>query len=239
LPRVSFRNEADPLDGFSGSAFTTITGRPGRGMIWQPLSNLQSMPGAPSRLVLLLCWVCATPGIAGEIISADINNEGERFTARSELIIHVPEPRVREILTRYENLPLINDGIKGVNILERKGADHARMRVSATSCILFICRDYSWVQDANILPSGDIETVMDPAISDFREGRVTYRLHPHDGDTRLIMEADIIPEFWFPPVVGPLLIMNKLRNEALETAEGVERVAAAEDSEGHLQEDDD
>jgi hypothetical protein len=194
--------------------------------------------GGSLPLVLALGWVCANPAIAGEIISADIDNEGERFTARSELIIHVPEPRVREILTRYENLPLINDGIKDVDIMERNGANHARMRVNASSCILFICRDYSWVQDANILPSGDIETVMDPTISDFKEGRVTYRLHPHNGDTLLVMEADIIPEFWFPPVIGPLLIMNKLRNEALETAQGVERVAAAEDQ-GRRSKDDD
>ena len=52
------------------------------------------------------------------------------------------------------------------------------------------------------------------------------------------MEADIIPEFWFPPVIGPLLIMNKLRNEALETAKGVERVAAAEDQSGRSKNDD-
>ena len=83
------------------------------------------------------------------------------------------------------------------------------------------------VQEAETLASGDIMTVIDPSMSDFREGRVRYRLLPEDEDsTRLVTDALVVPDFWFPPLIGPALIKRKLRDEALDTALGVERIAA-------------
>ena len=151
-----------------------------------------------------------------------------RFTLHTEILIQVPATRVRAILTDYNNLPRVNGGIKTVQILARD-ADRVRMGVSAGVCILFFCLDYAWVQDATSLPSGDIVTVIDPAVSDFQEGRVRYQMLPAErGYSRLIMDAELVPDFWFPPLIGPWLIKSKLRNEALETAVGVERLANEE-----------
>lgn len=66
---------------------------------------------------------------------------------------------------------------------------------------------------------------MDPSLSDFQEGWVHYRLRAENQHTRLLMDAELVPDFWFPPIVGALLIKRKLQNEALETAFGIERLA--------------
>jgi hypothetical protein len=188
-------------------------------------------------LLILLILLILLPGLTssalgGQIISALVEHEDGRFIVRADLLVNVPEPRTRAILTQYQNLPKINSGIKNVQILDSDTGGRVRMRVQASGCILFVCLEYHWVQDARVLPSGDIVTVFDPAQSDFRSGHVTYRLLPAAEHTRLVMDAEIVPDFWFPPLIGPWLIKRKLRTEALETALGVERVAAAQGDAG-------
>lgn len=177
-------------------------------------------------MVTLCLWTCST--LAGEVLNAIVEHDAGRFTIYSDIRIQVPSEQVRTILTHYENLPRVNGGIKSVEILQRRADGSTRMRVAAGVCILFVCRDYHWVQEVTILPSGDILTVIDPRESTFREGQVRYQILPDGDDTRLVTDADLVPDVWFPPVIGPWLIKHKLYSETLETAEGVERIAAQE-----------
>lgn len=162
---------------------------------------------------------------AGEVAAAVVRHSGGRFTVHTDILIQAPVARVRTTLMQFENLPKVNPGIKKVEILERIDASRLRMRVESRVCMLLICRRYRWVQEVSILASGDIETRIDPEVSDFREGWVRYRLLPEGAETRLIVDAELVPDFWFPPLIGPLLIKNKLRNEALKTAARIEHLA--------------
>ena len=173
--------------------------------------------------VVLCLW--AYSALAGEVLSATVEHDAGRFTIYSDIRIHVPADRVRTILSHYENLPRVNGGIKSVEILQRRADGSARMRVAAGICILFVCREFHWVQEASTLPSGDILTVIDPKESTFREGWVRYQILPDGDNTRLVTNADLVPDIWFPPVIGPWLIKHKLQSETLETAEGVEHMA--------------
>lgn len=144
--------------------------------------------------------------------------------AHSEVLVQLPPSRVRIILTDFENLAQINESLKRVHILGHGDNDGVRMRAITRICILFICRNFTWIQEVRTLPSGDIVAVIEEG--DFREGRVRWRLLSENGHTRLLFNADLVPDFWFPPIIGPWLIKRKLQDEALETAQGIERVAA-------------
>jgi hypothetical protein len=195
------------------------------------LYRLSGSSGKPKRhLFRLILLILALIGYAnraqsGEVIEATVKHYKGHFTIHTNILIQVPVAQARAILTRFENLPKVNNGISKVEILQRSDSGQERMRVESQVCMMFFCLDYHWVQEVEILPSGDIITRIDPALSDFREGWVRYQLLPEDSQTRLIMDADIVPDFWFPPLIGPLIIKSKLRDEALETAMGVERLA--------------
>ena len=175
-----------------------------------------------------LLWLWSALAHSGAVLDAVVTHNDGRFILHSEILINVSAERVRAILTEYENLARINGGIKKVNILERRADGVVRMHVDAGVCILFICREYTWIQNALTLPSGDIVTTIDPRESSFREGQVRYQIIPDGDNTRLITDADLVPDIWFPPVVGPWLIKRKLYEETLETARGVERIASQE-----------
>lgn len=173
--------------------------------------------------VLVALWAGLVHG--GEVLDAQVAHDGDRFTLHADIRIDLPAERVRAILTTYENLPRVNSGIDRVKILEQTGK-RTRMQVEAEVCILLICREFQWVQTADITPAGEIITVIDPAVSTFREGRVHYRIIPAGEAARLVTDAELVPDVWFPPLIGPWLFKRKLYEETLETAAGVERLGA-------------
>lgn len=175
--------------------------------------------------LLLLWWILSLSTVqAAEVLEVISRYEEGRFMAHSEVVVQPPPSRVRTILTDFENLAQINESLKRVHILEHGDNDSVRMRAVTKVCILFICRNFTWIQEIRTLPSGDIVAVIEKG--DFREGRVRWRLLPENGHTRLLFDAHLVPDFWFPPIIGPWLIKRKLQEEALETAQGIERVAA-------------
>jgi hypothetical protein len=171
---------------------------------------------------LMFSFLCASFAHSGKVITSNVHHDNGRFTVHSNMLVHLHASHVRKILTDFENLPRINANIKGVNMLAPSPDNAIRMRVESQVCALFVCLDYSWVQEVSILPSGDIITHFDPALSDFREGWVRYQLVSEGAHTRLITDAELVPDFWFPPLIGPILIKAKLRSEALEAATGIE-----------------
>lgn len=176
-------------------------------------------------IFLLLGSILSLSTLQGAaVIEVTSQYQDGRFTAHSEVLVRLPPSRVRTILTDFENLARINKSLKRVHILEHGGNESVRMRTVTRICILFICRNFSWIQEVRTLPSGDIIAVIEKG--DFSEGRVRWRLLPEDGHTRLLFDADLVPDFWFPPIIGPWLIKRKLQKEALETAQGIERAAA-------------
>ncbi len=173
---------------------------------------------------IILSLICSNIVQAREGVRTSVQHDNGRFTIESNMVIQLPEEDVRAILMDFNNLPRINSDIRTVTLLSRHGQTPVRMRINSEVCALLMCMDYTWVQSVRVLPSGDIVTHFDPTLSDFREGWVRYRLIPEGYNTRLIMNAVLVPDFWFPPLIGPMIIKSKLRDEALETALGIERL---------------
>ena len=171
--------------------------------------------------------LCSGTGNPAELIRSSVESDSGRFVMHSEVLVALPPAQVLGILTQFENLPSVNGGIRGVNILHRDASGQVRMQVFTGVCILMFCKEYQWVQEVNILPGGEVMAVIDPVVSDFREGWARWRFLPQGTCTRLVFEADLRPDFWFPPVVGQWLLGHKLAAEALETGQGVERLARA------------
>ncbi|MDQ2694300.1 MAG: SRPBCC family protein [Pseudomonadota bacterium] len=177
-----------------------------------------------TRRLLATLLLLAAAAHAAEVVVATVGYRDGRFLMHSVSRVQAPEPRVRAILTDFGNLPAVNGGLKSVTVTERLGDGGTRMQVASRVCILAFCLTFDWPQTVRTQADGDIVAVIGPG-GDFREGRARWRLIAEDGGTRMIFDADLVPAFWFPPLIGPWLIKRKLQDEALETARGVERAA--------------
>jgi hypothetical protein len=176
-------------------------------------------------LAIGVSW--AVPWVqAGEVVATKIDHDDGRFRVHSDMLLNIPVSEVRLLLGDFRNLPSINNDIKNVEFFPDSLQGHQRMRIQSEVCALMVCLDYNWVQEVRVSTQNEIFTRFDPTLSDFRMGWVRYRFRREGSSTRLIMDAELEPDFWFPPVIGPMLIKSKLRDEALETALGIEKLRA-------------
>jgi hypothetical protein len=97
--------------------------------------------------------------------------------------------------------------------------------VIVRACALFLCKTVNKVADIAQLPDGELRMHNVPALSDFTEGEEVWQLQPEGRTTRLRYQANMVPKFFVPPVIGPLVIKAVIRRELRESAQRVEALA--------------
>ncbi|MGD9603149.1 MAG: SRPBCC family protein [Gammaproteobacteria bacterium] len=133
---------------------------------------------------------------------------------------------VRRVVSDFDHMARLNDGIVESRLLERYDARTLKRRLRLEHCLLFFCFDIAFVERVEILPNGDIETTILPDESTFRRGTAVWRIAALEpGRTRVSLEADQAPKFWIPPLIGPLVIKRSFIKEVTETVARIERFA--------------
>jgi polyketide cyclase/dehydrase/lipid transport protein len=178
-----------------------------------------------SVYALLLCLAVAGAARGGQVLEERVEHRADRYTLVFDVLIHARENRVRVLLTDYQELTRVNPSIKEVALLSRPEEKPLRMRVVTQFCIWFFCKTLTHVQTVEDREDGAIIATFVPEMSDFRYGRMVWHILPADDSTRLQLRGDLVPAFWIPPVIGPLLVERTLRAEALETASAIENMA--------------
>ena len=77
-----------------------------------------------------------------------------------------------------------------------------------------------------LLGNGHLHADVIPSESDFKYGHADWRMTVEGKGSRLLFSAALTPDFWVPPLIGPYVIKKKMREEAIETVLGLERLAA-------------
>lgn len=167
----------------------------------------------------------ALPLSAGEIITAKVNHQDKRFFIEIEALIDADSRVVKRLLTDYNNLTRLNDIIKESYTMYSLDDVNHRVYVKTETCISFYCKSLTQVQDVEELPGNVIVATVVPAKSDFDYAHARWKIMAEDKRTRVFFSSDLKPSFWVPPLIGPPLIESKLRDEALRTFDGLERIA--------------
>lgn len=139
--------------------------------------------------------------------------------------INADKASVRRQLTDYAHYTRLSDSITESRIVRIYSATRLRVAIRLDSCVLIFCKVLNIVREVQILENGDIVTVADPAESDFSEARERWRISEDSGATRLIYDAELVPSFYVPPLIGPWLLKSRIRRELRTTAERLELLA--------------
>lgn len=184
--------------------------------------NGRFLPG-----LLTICLLVPLPAalLAGKVYTASANHENGVYFVEVDARVSVPEPRVRELLTDYNNLGRVNKAIEISEVLKTRKPGDYQVRTVTEACIWFYCKRIHQVQDVIESDDGSVTATVIPAQSDFRHGYARLNLWQEPGGTRVLIRSEVEPDFWIPPIIGPWLIKRKLRSEALETVRNLERVA--------------
>lgn len=189
-----------------------------RGPRWRGCLRAIALPG--------LIGAALAVADAADIERTDIwfsNGEYRYFFAAT---LNANAADVRAIVADFDRLARLNDDIITSRLLERYDENRLKRRLLLKHCLLVFCFDLDFVENVEILPNGDIETILIPEESSFRHGTSVWRITALDEQhTRVSLEAHQAPKFWIPPVIGPLVVQSSFVAEVTETVSKLERLA--------------
>jgi uncharacterized protein YndB with AHSA1/START domain len=166
----------------------------------------------------------ATPLLAqaGGVLDAGVSEDKGVYALSVEARIDAPVTTVFRLITDYDHLHAINPAVRESRILRTFSPSKHRVRTVTRVCVLFYCRDVTQTQD--IVQSAGYVIVADvlPQDSDFRSGQAHWRLTPEGDATLLRFQADIVPDFFMPPLIGPWLIRREMVNQMTEIVRLIE-----------------
>lgn len=165
--------------------------------------------------------------MASTLEHLQVTHVGKRYQVVMHARMQTTASQAYAAFTNFSRLPEVNDAIIKAEPIPG-GVDGAqRLHTQVRVCVLRFCWVLDQVQDMRVLPPDSVSAHILPEHSNLRFGRASWRIWDEGDHANLIFEAVLEPDFWVPPLIGPWVIERKLRQEAIDTAEGIERMANA------------
>lgn len=183
------------------------------------------------RAFALASLLATVPGASAyQLGRVDVHREAARYHVALEVQLDVPATAAYAAFADARQLPAINPAVKIARLMQGAPVGASRIYTDIRVCISFFCRHLEQVQDMRYAPhahGGAISARVIPELSNLRFGEARWTLDDCAGRTCLNFAATLEPGFWVPPLIGPWLMQRKLREEAMQTSAGIERVARA------------
>ena len=184
-----------------------------------------TMPIRIGRIVLLIIALMPfglTQSGAATIQTLEITHTQGNYHVTFDVLLATDSEKARALLSDYRQWQRLSDDLEEAMLLQRLPDGRQRVRVRFRSCVLIFCKTIRQVKDVTADPKGDILSVMVPEQGDFTSGWEHWRIFSEQGETRLQYDAEIVPSFGLPPLIGPLILKGKLRSTLIETAHRLE-----------------
>jgi len=162
---------------------------------------------------------------AATIERLETTHTGKRYTLTFEVVLDAERDRIWRIMTDYEHLPRVSDVIESSRVLDTVDQNHHRVDVRLHACVLIFCKSMKKVVDIVARPENEIVVTGVPALSDFSYSVEHWQVSAEGAQTRLRYSAEMVPDFFIPPVIGPWLVKSFLQREIRATALKVEALA--------------
>lgn len=163
--------------------------------------------------ILLLALGLAAPA-EGAIETLEVRRGEAGYGVLLVATVDRPPDQVYAVLTDYAHLSRLNPAILRSRVVDRGPGDVLRVRSVIEGCVLFFCRQLVRVERVKELAGRRIRARIVPEESDFRRGVARWWVFPSpEGGSRLRLEAEVVPDFWVPPVIGPWATERSLRED--------------------------
>jgi len=164
-------------------------------------------------LKIILVILSLLPGVSlcAEINSVEVRREKDRYLLHINTIVNAQVDNVRKIITDYENLTLINPYLTESKILDDPEDERSTVSMLTETCVLFLCFNIRHIQIFHYIENGILFSRIIPGKSDFQAGWMRWEIKAIDSDkmspvTQIILDIEMVPDFFVPPVIGPYQI---------------------------------
>lgn len=176
--------------------------------------------------VLLLGMSAAL--FAGEIEYARATHTKGEYEVEISARLQGNRHDIYNVATDFEQLSRLSDIIVDSGIIETDNdtnPDIIRRWLITRICFPFYCFSATLVEDVEFNGSDIIKTSIVPEDSDFEYGEAEWHIVPEGEDNTVIsFQGRFKPDFWIPPLIGPVLvkrIMVRVTSQTILAMEGL------------------
>jgi len=162
---------------------------------------------------LILATLVLLPGISlcADIKTIEIKKEKNLYHMHINATVNADFDNVIRIITDYENLPLINPYLKESKLLDNLEDERSTVNMLTEVCVLFLCYNIRHVQTFHFVENGILFSRIIPEKSNFQAGWMRWEIKGMDSNkihpvTKIILDIEMVPGFFVPPVIGPYQI---------------------------------
>ncbi len=165
--------------------------------------------------VALVATLAAVPQVA-------VDHQRGLYSVRIEATFAMPRERVFELLTAYDDLERLTEAIRSSRLVGHDADGRAIVETVTRSCYLLFCKTLEHRQLVTATHERTIVATTVAAHSDFREGEARWTLEEAGANTHMTYEMSIRPDFFVPPMIGPVFVRRALEREARALVAGIE-----------------
>jgi len=181
-----------------------------------------------AALTLAISSLTSHSATAATLVHTEATHDDGRYTLSFEVVLDAERGKVWRMMTDYEQLPRLSDVVTQSHIVKSEDKDKHRLDITFHACVLIFCKTMKKVVDIQAWPQSDIVIIGDPQLSDFSYSVERWRIFAEKAQTRLRYSAEMTPDFFIPPLIGPWLMKSFLQKEIMATAIKVEEFARRE-----------
>jgi ribosome-associated toxin RatA of RatAB toxin-antitoxin module len=135
---------------------------------------------------------------------------GEHFTVDLNLYVPVPVSRAWAVLTDFDQMDKFVPNLVSSEVVERRD-NMLTIRQKGICRFGFFSMNFESVQEAQLTPQTEIRAL--GVSGDFKRMDSVMQLKAEGVGTRLTYHAEVQPDFWFPPLIGPALTRRDIAEQ--------------------------
>ncbi len=181
------------------------------------------------KFFLTLLVFCTFSANAAEIRKLDVWRTGDVFFVDLAGHVDAPISQVYDVLVDYEHLDRLSSSIVESRILEPDEDGTLPVYTLTRKCVFVFCGKIEKVERLELEPLHHITAIAIPERSNLVHGLSEWNLSEEDNGTLIEFRQELDPDFWVPPVFGPMMIKKVMRQggrRAILRVEYYARIAA-------------
>lgn len=183
-------------------------------------------PGSQNNLLVALALLLvAAAGAAADLREVSVEYKDGRYHMRSEAWFAASQEDMYRVLSDYDLFEQFSSAFVEAYNVAPDDTGWPRFYARMEGCVLFFCKSFIRRGHLVLTPHSQIVAVAEPEISDFKYCRERWHLQKEGDGTLLIYDFEMEPDFWVPPVIGPIVIKRSLRTGGVDAIDRIEALA--------------
>jgi hypothetical protein len=169
---------------------------------------------------------------AATIESLEVDKKRGRYSLVADATLAASPESIFAVLVDYDDnrFGRISSVYKESRYMEPAEDGTPIIYTRMEGCMLFYCMSLRRVERLETSYPNWIKSYTLPEQSNFEYSTSEWLLEPFEGGTKMTYRLEMEPDFWVPPVIGPLYLKRTLSNGGTRAISRIERLASELDA---------